>query len=135
MIKIPAGNDLSPYYRRETEPGKIFMNGQETFKFAVNTMVNDITELAARAGIALDDITHVVPHQANARIIQYAVKRLGIPADKFFMNIQNYGNTSAASIAIALDELNRKVGINEGDIIAMTAFGGGLSSASCIIRW
>lgn len=135
VIKIPTGNDLSPYYKKETEPGKIFMNGQETFKFAVNTIVNDITELAAKAGIALEDIAYVVPHQANVRIIQYAVKRLGIPADKFFVNIQNYGNTSAASIAIALDELNRNVGLNRGDIIAMTAFGGGLSSASSIIRW
>lgn len=135
VIKIPSGNNLSPYYKKENEIGKIFMNGQETFKFAVNTMVNDITYLAQEAGISLDDIDHVVPHQANVRIIQYAVKRLGIASEKFFVNIQNYGNTSAASIAIALDELNRSKGINRGDIIALTAFGGGLSSASCLIRW
>lgn len=135
VIKIPSGTNLSPYYKKETEEASIFMDGQETFKFAVGTIVSDIKYLAEKAGISLDDIKYIVPHQANVRIIQYASKRLKIPMDKFFVNIENYGNTSAASIPIALDELNRKKALKEGDLIILTAFGGGLSSASCIIKW
>ncbi|UKI37371.1 MAG: hypothetical protein L6V93_04205 [Clostridiales bacterium] len=111
------------------------MDGQETFKFAVSTMAGDISRLAEEANVSLGDIKYIVPHQANVRIIQYASKRLKIPMEKFFVNIQNYGNTSAASIAIALDELNRTKGIEKGDLIIMTAFGGGLSSGSCPIKW
>ena len=135
VIKIPSGTNLSPYYTKECEKPKIFMDGQETFKFAVNTMTNDIKRLAEDAHISLGDIKYIVPHQANVRIIQYASKRLKIPMEKFFVNIQNYGNTSAASIAIALDELNRTKDLKGGDIIAMSAFGGGLSSGSCLVKW
>lgn len=135
VIKIPSGTNLSPYYTKETEAPKIFMNGQETFKFAVSTMTDDILCLADKAGISTDDIKYIVPHQANVRIIQYASKRLKIPMERFFVNIHNYGNTSAASIAIALDELNRTKGLSSGDLIVMSAFGGGLSSGSCLIKW
>lgn len=134
VIKIPTGTNLSPYYQKETEAPSIFMDGQETFKFAVSTIVEDIKYLTEKTGISLDDIKYIVPHQANVRIIQYASKRLKIPMDKFFVNIENYGNTSAASIPIALDELKRKNVLKEGDAIILTAFGGGLSSASCIIK-
>lgn len=135
VIKIPSGTDLSPYYKKEAEKPAIFMEGQETFKFAVNAMTQDIKYLTEKAGVSIDDIAYIVPHQANVRIIGYASKRLKIPMEKFFVNIENYGNTSAASIAIALDELNRKNGLKEGDLIILTAFGGGLSSASCLIKW
>lgn len=134
VIKIPTGTNLSPYYQKETEAPSIFMDGQETFKFAVSTIVEDIKYLTEKTDISLDDIKYIVPHQANVRIIQYASKRLKIPMDKFFVNIENYGNTSAASIPIALDELKRKNVLKEGDAIILTAFGGGLSSASCIIK-
>ena len=135
VINIPTGTNLSPYYKKETKDCRIFMDGQETFKFAVSTMAGDISRLAEEANVSLGDIKYIVPHQANVRIIQYASKRLKIPMEKFFVNIQNYGNTSAASIAIALDELNRTKGIEKGDLIIMTAFGGGLSSGSCLIKW
>ena len=135
VINIPTGTNLSPYYKKETKDCRIFMDGQETFKFAVSTMAGDISHLAEEANVSLGDIKYIVPHQANVRIIQYASKRLKIPMEKFFVNIQNYGNTSAASIAIALDELNRTKGIEKGDLIIMTAFGGGLSSGSCLIKW
>lgn len=135
VIKIHTGTNLSPYYSKETEKPSVFMDGQETFKFAVGTIVDDIKYLADNANISLDDIKYIVPHQANIRIIQYASKRLKIPMEKFFVNIENYGNTSAASIPIALDELNRKNVLKEGDLVVLTAFGGGLSSASCIIKW
>ena len=87
------------------------------------------------AGITIDDISYIVPHQANIRIIQLASKRLHIPMEKFFVNIEKCGNTSAASVPIALDELNRSGKLKKGDIVAMTAFGGGLSNAVCIIKW
>lgn len=135
VIKIPSGSNLSPYYTKETELGKIHMAGQETFKFAVNRISEDIKYLCERAGITPDDVARIIPHQANVRIIDYAAKRLHLPAEKFFVNIENYGNTSAASIAIALSELNEQGGIKEGDKIILTAFGGGLSSASCLIKW
>ncbi len=135
VIKIPSGTDASPYYNKETEAAHVFMDGQETFKFAVNTITSEIQEITEKAGLSVDDIKYVVPHQANIRIIQFASKRLGLPMEKFFVNIEKYGNTSAASIPMALDELNRTGDLKRGDIIAMTAFGGGLSSATCIIKW
>ncbi len=135
VIKIPSGTDASPYYNKETEAAHVFMDGQETFKFAVNTITSEIQEITEKAGLSVEDIKYVVPHQANIRIIQFASKRLGLPMEKFFVNIEKYGNTSAASIPMALDELNRTGDLKRGDIIAMTAFGGGLSSATCIIKW
>lgn len=135
VIKVPTGNDNSPFYKGERNPGYVFMDGQETFKFAVNAITDGICGVVHDAGKELDDVSFIVPHQANIRIIQYASKRLHIPADKFFINIQKYGNTSAASVPIALDELNRSGNVKEGDLIVLTAFGGGLSSASCIIKW
>lgn len=135
VIKIPSGTDASPYYDKEIGAAHVFMDGQETFKFAVNTITSEIQEITEKAGLSVEDIKYVVPHQANIRIIQFASKRLGLPMEKFFVNIEKYGNTSAASIPMALDELNRTGELKRGDIIAMTAFGGGLSSATCIIKW
>ena len=135
VIKIPSGTDASPYYDKEIGAAHVFMDGQETFKFAVNTITSEIQEITEKAGLSVEDIKYVVPHQANIRIIQFASKRLGLPMEKFFVNIEKYGNTSAASIPMALDELNRTGDLKRGDIIAMTAFGGGLSSATCIIKW
>lgn len=135
VIKIPSGTDNSPYYSKEAEEACIYMDGQETFKFAVNTITSELRGIFDKVGLSAEDIKYVVPHQANVRIIQYASKRLNMPAEKFFVNIEKLGNTSSASIPIALDELNRSGGLNKGDIIAMTAFGGGLSSATCVIKW
>ena len=111
------------------------MAGQETFKFAVNSICESITAAADEANVNISDIKYIVPHQANIRIIQYASKRLHVPIEKFFVNIESCGNTSSASVPAALDELNRSQSLKNGDLIAMTAFGGGLSSASCIIKW
>lgn len=135
IIKIPSGMCESPFYNKEVKPPYMFMNGQQTFKFAVNAMTEGITEVAEKARVSLGDLKYIVPHQANIRIIQYASKRLDIPMEKFFVNIDKYGNTSAASVPIALDELNRSGKLSCGDLIALTAFGGGLSSACCIIKW
>lgn len=111
------------------------MQGQETFKFAVNAMTEDIKEVLSVAKLTLDDVKYFVVHQANIRIIQFASKKLKVPIEKFIVNINKYGNTSAASVPIALDELNKSGDLKRGDIIVLSAFGGGLSSAASVIKW
>lgn len=135
VIKIPSFSGASPFFEGQKQHPYIFMDGQETFKFAVNRIVEDIKTVADRAQISLEEISYIVPHQANIRIIEYASKRLKIPMEKFFINIHKYGNTSAASIPMALAELARSGKLKRGDIVALSAFGGGLSSAACIIKW
>lgn len=135
VINVPAIIGYSPFYKGKKYSDYMFMDGQNTFKFAVNAITTDLKEVVKNAGLTFDDIKYIVPHQANIRIIQYASKKLGVSMDKFFVNIDKYGNTSAASVPLALDELNRSGNLKDGDLIALTAFGGGLSSASCIIKW
>ncbi len=135
VLKIPNFGGASPFYTGETEEPFIHMDGQETFKFAVSKIVADIKEVAEKANITLDEIDHIVLHQANIRILEYAAKRLKLPMEKFYMNIERYGNTSAASIPIALGELAESGRLQKGDRIVFSAFGGGLSSAACIIEW
>ena len=135
VIKIPQFIGKSPYFEKEAENPYINMKGQETFKYAVTAICDDINELTKKTGIKTEDINYIVPHQANLRIIDYASRRNGIPAEKFYVNIDRYGNTSSASIPIALDEMNRGGLIKKGDILLLTAFGGGLANASCLIKW
>ena len=135
VIEIPSHIGTSPFYKGEQKHPYVFMDGQETFKFAVNKIVNDIKGVVEQAGISVDEIDYVVPHQANIRIIEFASKRLKIPMDKFVVNIQSFGNTSAASVPMAFDELNKSGKLKRGDKIVMSAFGGGLSSAACLIEW
>jgi 3-oxoacyl-[acyl-carrier-protein] synthase-3 len=87
------------------------------------------------AGLTVDDIACVIPHQANLRIIESIGERLGIPREKVFVNVDRYGNTSAAAVAIALDEANRSGRIKSGDYVLMVVFGGGLTWASTIVEW
>ncbi len=135
VIKIPSYGITNPFRADDGTKPYVFMNGQETFKFAVNKVVSDIKAVADAAGIAISDIDYIVPHQANIRIIQFAAKRLGLPPEKFFTNIDSYGNTSSASIPMALAEFEDSVKPKSGDIVALTAFGGGLSSGACIFKW
>ena len=111
------------------------MNGQAVYNFAVKTITEIIPELIALEGITLNDVARIIPHQANARIIQAAAKRLKVPEEKFFLNIEKYANTSAASIPIALDELNRSGQLVKGDLIITIGFGGGLTSGANLIVW
>jgi 3-oxoacyl-[acyl-carrier-protein] synthase-3 len=135
VIKIPHFRGMSPFYQNETLKPYIYMKGQETFKFAVNAMCQDLAEVIHAAGLEEKDISWVIPHQANLRIIEAAMKKLDIPPERFCSNIDRYGNTSAASIPILIDELNRDGKLKNGDYLALCSFGGGLSSAACIIRW
>lgn len=135
VIEIPSFSGSSPFYKGEEKKPYILMDGQETFKFAVSKIVEDIKSVTEKAGLTLSDIDYIVTHQANIRIIEYAAKRLKMPMEKFVVDIDKYGNTSSASVAIAFDELVRSGKLKRGDKIVMSAFGGGLSSAACVIEW
>ena len=135
VIRTPVFEGKSPFNKREQENPYIHMKGQETFRFAVTAMTHDLKNLIAQAGFSEGDIDWVVPHQANIRIIDAAKKRLNIPPERFCVNIDRYGNTSAASIPMMMDELNRSGKLKRGDLMALCAFGGGLFSAACILRW
>ena len=111
------------------------MKGQETFKFAVNAMCTDLADVISAAGLTLEDVSWVIPHQANVRIIDASSKKLGIPPERCLKNIDKVGNTSAASIPILTDELCKSGKLRDGDYIAMCSFGAGLTSAACVIKW
>ena len=134
-IRIPHGTNSSPFYEHEEERAVLHMAGNEVYKFATAAMANGIKKAVEDAGLQQSDIDCVIPHQANIRIINTAAKNLDIPREKFFCNVQHYGNTSSASVVIALDEANRGGVLKKGDLVAMCAFGGGLTTGSCIIRW
>ncbi|MGL4980507.1 MAG: beta-ketoacyl-ACP synthase III [Fusobacteriaceae bacterium] len=136
-LHIKAGGSRNPINRERIELKEqyIKMKGREVFKFAVNVLPSSTNVAMERAGIKAEDIDIVVPHQANVRIIEAASKKIGIPVDKFYLNLDRYGNTSAASIGIALSEAYEKGIVKKGDMLAMTGFGGGLTFGSLIMRW
>lgn len=111
------------------------MNGNEVFKFAVRVMGDAAAEAVAKAGLEFSDIDMLIPHQANLRIIDAAARRLDLPRERVWVNLDRYGNTSAASIPIALCEAEAGGHIKEGDNIVFVAFGGGLAWAAGVVRW
>ena len=117
------------------EPWTLSMNGNETFKIAVRTMGSAINEALEESGLKAEDVSLLIPHQANLRIINAAKDRLKLSDDRVFTNLHKYGNTSAASIPLALDEAVREGRIKTGDIVLFVAFGGGLTWASAVVRW
>ena len=119
---------------REVSKNYINMNGREIFKFATKVMEESIVEILEKENIKIEDIAAIIPHQANLRIIDYVVKRLGIPREKFITNLQNYGNTSGASIPIALCEAIDDGKVKRGDNIIMVGFGGGLTWGAALIK-
>lgn len=136
VIEIPTAWNNSPFYQVERDKSCVHMKGQETYKFAVTSMVNDIRSVMEQAGTTGEQVAVVIPHQANLRIIGEAARRLPeIDREKFLVNIQEVGNTSSASEPILLDKAVRSGRIKRGDYVVMAAFGGGLSSAACVIKW
>jgi 3-oxoacyl-[acyl-carrier-protein] synthase-3 len=111
------------------------MNGRQVFKNAAVRFPEVIHEVVASAGHTLEDVALVVPHQANRRIGDAVADRLGLPAEKVFQNIERYGNTTAASIPIALTEARDAGRVREGDLVVLAAFGAGFAWAGCAIRW
>ncbi|KLE16675.1 beta-ketoacyl-ACP synthase III [Clostridium sp. C8] len=118
-----------------SEKRYIEMKGAEVFKFAVSVLPDVVNELLKKADERIENIKYIVPHQANLRIINEAARRLDIDKDKFYINVDKYGNTSAASIPIALSELFEKGLIKRGDKIIIAAFGGGLTWAGALIKF
>ncbi len=111
------------------------MNGRKVYNFAVQTIPGIVNRLLALCGKKLDEFAWIIPHQANARIIQAAAKRLGTSEDRFYMNIEEYANTSSASIPIALNEMNEKGLLKRGDLLMLLAFGAGLTYGGTVLRW
>ena len=120
-----ADAESDPYMR---------MTGQAVFKFATSAMIRCTEEALTRAGLTTDDVTLFTPHQANERIIRYAAKKMGLPMERFQVIIDHVGNVSGASALIALNEALCEGKLQPGDIACMTAFGGGLTAGSCVIR-
>jgi len=137
LLWSEIGGTLNPITESYTFDGrdKIHMSGSDVFKIAVKEMAKAASNVIAEAGLTADDINLFVPHQANIRIIEALAKRLGIGMDRVFLNIQKYGNTSSASIPLALDEANREGRIKPGDNVVMVAFGGGLIWGAALIKW
>ncbi len=115
-------------------PWYLHMKGNEVFKVAVRTMAGSAKRVLEKTGISSEDIKLLVPHQANYRIIDAVSKRVGIKNDKIFINLDKYGNTSAASIPIALSEAVKSGKVGKGDLVLMVAFGGGFTWGSCVVR-
>jgi 3-oxoacyl-[acyl-carrier-protein] synthase-3 len=113
----------------------MYMSGREVFKFATRVIKSSVLEALDKAQVKLDEVKLIIPHQANMRIIQAAARSLNIEPERFVHNLDRYGNTSAASIPIALCEALESGDINEGDYIVLIGFGGGLTWASMVIRW
>src|SRR5713101_8314822 len=137
ILFMPGGGSRCPITRDNVDLNlqTIHMTGKEVYKQAVTAMVNASKKVLANAGLTADDIACVIPHQANLRIMDAIANRLKIPLDRFYVNLDKYGNTSAAAVAIALDEANRSGRIKHGDYVLMVVFGGGLTWASTIIEW
>jgi len=136
LLGIPSVGTEDIVFRNEAhKTGKMHMNGREVFKFATRVVGESITQAVTEAGLVLDDIDVVVPHQANDRILQSAAKKLGLPTEKFISTVERYGNTSAASIPIALCEALNQDRIHEDDHIVFVGFGGGLTWASMVVKW
>lgn len=137
ILKVPAGGSKKPNTEETIEKRQNFlkMNGQEVFKFAVKVLPKVTLEALKNANIDVNELNMVFPHQANMRIIDSAAKRMGLPLEKFYVNLNKYGNTSAASIGIALGEALEQGLIKKGDKIALTGFGGGLTYGSIIMKW
>ena len=137
ILFMPGGGSRCPITRENADMhlATIHMTGKEVYKQAVIAMLNAAKKVLDKAGLSVDDIACVIPHQANLRIIEAIADRLGISRDKMFVNLDRYGNTSAAAVAIALDEANRTGRIKPGDYVLLIVFGGGLTWASTIIEW
>ncbi len=137
LICVPGGGSSLPPSERVLAERLhcVKMRGNETFKIAVKTMEEAIREAVAAQGFGIDDIDCLVPHQANIRILRAVGQRIELPLDRIMINVDRYGNTSAASIPLALDEAVKNGTIREGSLVVMAAFGAGLTWASGVMRW
>jgi 3-oxoacyl-[acyl-carrier-protein] synthase-3 len=137
LLEMPAGGSLQPPSHETVEKRlhTIHMRGNDVFKYAVRAMESVALEALEMAGRKPEDLSLLIPHQANYRIIDATARRLGLPMEKVFVNLDRYGNTSAASIPLALDEAYRSGRIRPGDLVEMVTFGGGFTWAAAVVQW
>lgn len=137
LIMVPGGGSRTPPSEKVIAERLqyIKMKGNETFKVAVRTLEEIARTTLSANGLRVEDLDLYVPHQANVRILKAVIERLGLPREKVLLNLDRYGNTSAASIPIALDEAVREGRIKDGSLVMLGAFGAGLTWASAVIRW
>ena len=137
LLNIPGGGSACPITDSNVGDhlAALAMQGKEVFKHAVNRMKEAAETVIQRAGLEAEDIACVIPHQANLRIIDAIADRLSVPNERVFINLDKYGNTSAAAVAIALDEANRTGAFKRGDHIVLVVFGAGLTWAAAAMRW
>ena len=137
MIWLPSGGSVSPPSAETVDRGEHYvrMEGKETYRFATKTLATSALKAIQRAGWDPADVDLFIPHQANIRIIESVAKGLGLPMDKMFVNVDQYGNTSAASVPIALSEAVDSGRIKVGDKIVFVAFGAGFTSGAAAIEW
>ena len=136
-LQLPGGGSLHPATHETIDQRLHYlrMNGQEVFKFAVRVMNESTQQVVEKVGLKVADIDVLVPHQANMRIIEAATKRLGIPPEKVLVNLDRYGNTSTATIPLAIDEAVRAGRVKAGDLLVMVSFGAGLVWGAAALRW
>ncbi|MGO9135544.1 MAG: beta-ketoacyl-ACP synthase III [Methylovirgula sp.] len=137
ILQIPGGGSRHPQSAEVLAANmhKVAMNGREIYKFAVRVLPDAILEALGAHGLKPGAVDHIISHQANVRIVESVVDRLGIPLEKCWLNIDRYGNTSSASLPISLDEANRAGRLQPGDLIAMMAIGAGMAWGSALMRW
>ncbi len=136
-LVIPAFGSRYGVDPKAFETGDVYihMQGKKVFRFAVESMVEVTRRVVYKAGLTMDDIDLIIPHQANARIIEYAAKMLRVPMEKVYVNIDRYGNTSAASIPMALVEAVQEGRVKDGDKVILNGFGAGLTWATTLVQW
>ncbi|MBE6070873.1 MAG: ketoacyl-ACP synthase III [Clostridium butyricum] len=135
-LTIEAADFETPFTKEKKEKYRVIkMNGREVFKFATTAIADGVTEILKDTNLTLEDIKYIVPHQANYRIINSAAKKLNVETEKFYINIDRYGNTSSASVPLALNEMVEENLINKGDKIILVAFGGGLTHAATLVEF
>jgi 3-oxoacyl-[acyl-carrier-protein] synthase-3 len=137
LLQVPGGGSACPISSENANESlnTIRMEGRETFKHAVTNMVDSARRVLDDAGLEAADLACVIPHQANLRIISAVAERLEVPLDRIMVNLDRFGNTSAAAVAIALDEANRTGRMKVGDYVLLVVFGGGMTWASSVIQW
>ena len=137
LIRVEAGGSRRPASAETVSAGEHFLQlqGRRVFKFAVAKLCETVERLLERHGATIDDLDLLVPHQANLRILEAAAERLRMPMERVFVNVDRYGNTSAGSVPLALDEAVRGDRIRSGDLVCMCAFGGGLTWGGSLLQW
>jgi 3-oxoacyl-[acyl-carrier-protein] synthase-3 len=137
LLRIPGGGTREPLTPERLAAGRQFiqMEGRTVFKWAVNLLADSVRQVLAEASVSIDDLSLLILHQANRRIVDSAAEHLGIPPEKVVINLDRYGNTSAASIPLALDEVHRAGRLKRGDLVLLSGFGSGLAWGTAVLRW